>query len=57
MSQQDISYWDRVLERPQQLDEEQPLTRVTEALDSLFLKRSSERSEWELRRWPEGAEL
>jgi hypothetical protein len=54
MSQQAMSCWDPVLDAFQKHDEGQPF-QVTEALDSP--ERSSEQWEWELTRWPEGAEL
>ena len=54
MSQQAVSCWDPVLDASQKHDEGQPF-QVTEALD--FPKRSSDQLEWELTRWPEGAEL
>jgi hypothetical protein len=41
-----------VTQRP---DEAEPLTEIAEPPDSL--ERSSEQLEWELTRWPEGAEL
>jgi hypothetical protein len=55
MRQQATSPWDAVLDASQKHDERQPFAQVTEALDSP--ERSSERLEWELTRWPEGAEL
>ena len=54
MSQQAMSCWDTVLHASQRHDEGQPF-QLAEPLDSL--ERSSERLEWELTRWPEGAEL
>ena len=50
-----MSRWDTVLDASQKHDERQPFTQVTEALDSP--ERSSEQLEWDLTRWPEGAEL
>jgi len=54
ISQQPMRCWDPVPDASQKHDEGQPF-QVTEALD--FLERSSEQLEWELTRWPEGAEL
>jgi len=54
-SQQAMGRWDAVLDASQKHDERQPFTQVTEALDSP--ERSSEQLEWDLTRWPEGAEL
>jgi hypothetical protein len=51
---QAMSCWDPVLDVFQKHDEGHPF-QVTEALDSP--ERSSEQLEWELTRWPEGAEL
>jgi hypothetical protein len=55
MSQQAMSCWDPVLDGSQKHDDEGQPFQVTEALD--FSERSSEQLEWELTRWPEGAEL
>jgi hypothetical protein len=49
-----MSCWDLVLDASQWQNEEQPV-QVTEALGCP--ERSSEQLEWELTRWPEGAEL
>jgi hypothetical protein len=54
-SPQVMSRWDPVLDAAQKHDERQPFTGATEAPDSL--ERSAKRLEWELTRWPEGAEL
>jgi len=50
-----MSRWDPVLDASQKHDERQPFRGATEAPDSP--ERSSEQLEWELTRWPEGAEL
>jgi len=47
--------WDPVLDVSQKHDEREPFIGATQAPDSL--ERSGERLEWELTRWPEGAEL
>jgi hypothetical protein len=49
-----MSCWDPVLDASQRQDEGQPF-QVTQARDCP--ERSSEHLEWELTRWPEGAEL
>jgi hypothetical protein len=54
MSEQAMSSWLTVLHASQRQDEGQPF-QVTKPLDSP--ERSSEQLEWELTRWPEGAEL
>jgi hypothetical protein len=54
-SPQLMSRWDPVLDASQKHDERQPFRGATEAPDSP--ERSSEQLEWELTRWPEGAEL
>lgn len=55
MGQQGTSCWDPVLDASQKHDERQPFMGATEGPDSI--ERSAERLEWELTRWPEGAEL
>jgi hypothetical protein len=55
LSQQAVSCWDPVLDASQKHDERQPFMGATEA--PVSLERSGERVEWELTRWPEGAEL
>jgi len=54
-SQQAMNCWDPVLDVSQKHDEREPFIGATQAPDSL--ERSGERLEWELTRWPEGAEL
>ena len=54
MSQPSYALLNPVLDASQRPDEGQPFL-ATEALDSP--ERSSEQLEWELTRWPEGAEL
>jgi len=50
-----MNCWDPVLDVSQKHDEREPFIGATQAPDSL--ERSGERLEWELTRWPEGAEL
>lgn len=55
MGQQSTSCRDPVLDASQKHDERQPFMGAAEGPDSI--ERSAERLEWELTRWPEGAEL
>jgi hypothetical protein len=55
MSQLETSCQDPLADATQRLDEAEPLTEIGVPPDSL--ERSSEQFEWELTRWPEGAEL
>ena len=55
MSQLGTSCQDPLVGVTQKPDEEEPFTEIAYPPDCL--KRSSEQLEWELTRWPEGAEL
>jgi len=55
MSQRGTSCQDPLIGVTQKPDEREPFTEIAEPPDCL--ERSSEQLEWELTRWPEGAEL
>lgn len=55
MSQLGTSCQNALVDVAQRPDEEEPFTEIAKPPDCL--ERSSEQLEWELTRWPEGAEL